>query len=142
MGRIIKSLWFVSLVGVFGMLMFAYAGLPDIVQYADSSEVTRDFFFYTALIILGISNFSLYGIAQRFRKQSNVMATTVEAWLYSFNLLLNFFYSVVLMFINMFNSGESLQYQYYGYYIYVSLGLIVICIFSLPVLIAKNINKQ
>ena len=142
MERIIKSLWFLSLMGVMGVLLFVYASLPDVVNYSESNSASRDFLFYVCVIILGVSNFSLYGISRRFDNSHNELATVVYGWLYAFNLLLNIFYSVVMIFINMFNGGESVQLSYYGSYIYISLGLLVVCILSLPVLIAKNISKS
>lgn len=136
MNRLIKALWFVTLLAVSAFLLFVYAGFrEDQVIYLsdDLAGVGREAFFFLSLLIIVIVNFSFYALSWRLRKRDNEFSEFIKGWLMGLAGAFNFFLIVVLSFIQIFNGGENFTYTNFGYLIFVSLGVIGIISFSLPV---------
>ncbi|MDH5474654.1 MAG: hypothetical protein OEX22_03075 [Cyclobacteriaceae bacterium] len=143
MERLFRAFWYLSVLIVFFSLMYSFAALPHLVEYLDGFEnVTKDIYFYYALAIVAFSNFILYVLVRKFNSSSS-LSKMLQSWLYALNSSLNLFFFVALMFVMMHNSNEHWNYGMLGYGIYITIGLIVLCAFSLPILIFvanKNIN--
>ena len=147
MHKVIKTFWGVSLLATLACLLFVYASLPDQVGYESDQVgqpvafVTRDTFFYIMLSILAVANVLFYGLVHyansRFR---GGLLVTLQSWSFSFATVLNAFFAVAMLFINTFNSGEKFNYQNLGYLIYITLGLIMIWLLSLPFIVIKKLR--
>lgn len=146
MEKIIRAFWYVSVLVVFGGMMYSFAGLPEEVQLLEGLDpFSKDIYFYIILAIIALSNFLIYSVSYRFakRKQVNAVVSVLPTWLGSLNFTLNLFYFVGLMYVMMYNSNEKWDYQLLGYGVMVSIGLITVSLFSLPFLILYNKqNKQ
>jgi hypothetical protein len=140
MERVIKGFWLVTLLLVFVMLMYVFASLPEMVYYSEVDSIDHNTFFYIALGMISFVNFPLYGLSLKFKKDQ-ALAKAVYGWLYTLGTFLNAFLFIALQYINLFNSGEKVNYSYYGYFLYICLALLVGCILALPIIIMKNIKK-
>jgi hypothetical protein len=140
MGRVIKGFWLLTLLLVFGILMYVYASLPEVVYYSEVNSLDNNAFFYVALGIIAFVNFPLYAISLKFKKQQ-ALAQAIYGWIFTLATVFNGFLFVALQYINLFNSTERVNYGYYGYYLYICLALLVACMVALPILFLKNYKK-
>jgi len=140
MGSVIKGFWFVTLLLVFGILMYVFASLPELVYYSATSSIDHNTFFYIALAIIAFVNFPLYAISRKFKKEA-ALAQAIYGWIYALAAILNGFLFIALQYINLFNSAERVTYTYYGYFLYICLALLIGCIIALPIIFVKNIKK-
>ena len=141
MVRLIKALWFTTLVGVSGFLMFVYAGFSEdqLILINDSMEgINREVFFFSSLTIIMVANFTLYILSWNLRKQDRKTAEFVKGWLMSLAVTLNFFMIVSLSLLQVFNGGESFNYTNLGYLIFLSLGAVLICALAFPAFLVKE----
>ncbi|QSE96657.1 hypothetical protein [Fulvivirga lutea] len=141
MNRLIKALWFTTLVSASAFLLFVYAGFREdqlIFVNNELEGLDRETFFFLALTIITVSNFTFYILSWRLRKQDNRMAEFIKGWLMGLASALNFFLIVVLSFLQIFNGGENFNYQSIGYLIFVSLGAVIICAMTLPIFLVKE----
>ena len=144
MDKLIRAFWYMSVFIVFMGLLYSFAGLPETVTYFEGHEsISRDTYFYIALVILAISNFAIYTIAFRLGKKGDfeTIAGKISTWLYSINSSFNLFYFVGLMFVMMHNGNEKWNFQLLGIGIYISIGIIVLCLLSLPILLFTKRNN-
>ncbi|MEQ8925254.1 MAG: hypothetical protein RLO81_05535 [Fulvivirga sp.] len=141
MNRLIKALWFTTLLAVSAFLLFVYAGFREdqLIFINNTFEgLDRETFFFLALTLITVSNFTFYILSWRLRKQDNKMTEFIKGWLMGMAAALNFFLIVVLSFLQIFNGGENFNYQSIGYLIFVSLGAVIISVLSLPVFLVKE----
>lgn len=132
MSKILKFIWFVSLFAGLAALLWAYASVPLIVKFSDTSTIGKEPFFYLALFFLVFSNFTLYYLGKnKFIGSYDYLLI----WKYSFGLLINGFFIVSVMFITIYNSTEPFNYNNFGYLIIVFLGLMVGWLLILPFLL-------
>ena len=143
MTRLIKAGWFFSLFITLGVLLYTYASLPGMVAYEfnnlgdGTSSIERETFFYLGLLVLTVTNFSLYILSKNLRYNSESAHELMMRWQYSFAAVINLFLVVIMIFLYLANSGENFNFDSFGYMIFVSLGLIFIWVLSLPVIILK-----
>lgn len=140
MGKIIKGFWLLTLFLVFSILMYVFASLPEVVYYSGTNSLDHNTFFYVALGIIAFGNFSLYGLSIKFKKE-HALAQAIYGWIFALASVLNSFFFIALQYINLFNSGEQVNYSYYGYFLYLCLALLVGCVIALPILFLKNYKK-
>lgn len=140
MGKIIKGFWLVTLLLVFGILMYVFASLPETVYYSDTNSMAHDTFFYVALGVIAFGNFPLYGLSLKFKKE-HALFQAIYGWIFTLATVLNAFFFIALQYISLFNSGEQINYSYYGYFLYICLALLVGCVISLPILFLKTYKK-
>jgi len=146
--RFIKFGWTVSVLLALGALLYIYASLPEFVVYSLSDSVfqkaavSRETFFYVSLGFLAGVNFLFYALSKNMRYQSEAINTILKQWQLSLASVLNFFFIIIINFIQIVNSGENFNYDYFGYLIYVILAVILIWIFSLPVLIIRALPSN
>lgn len=140
-GRFIKAFWFFSLLTSLANLLYVYAGLSQQVIYGADTEswfTDKETFFYMALAILVVYNFSFYALSKNMKYRNEALNTLLINWQLSFTVVLNGFYIVGLNFVFLLNSGEKFNYDSFGYLIFVALGLIVIWLLALPVLVVRQ----
>ena len=121
--RIFRSVWFLSVLVVLAVLLYQYASWPEEVVIGQGEvnfiTLSRDGFFYTALVILAFVNVTVY-ISRNFARK----AEAFTAWFYGFVAVINFFLIIALSFISLFNSSENYRFGEIGLVIYGSLFLI------------------
>ena len=141
MTRLVKAFWFVTLLTSLSVMLYVYAALPEIITFdlfANGSTFDREIYFYVALAILSLSNFSFYALSRHMKYKTESINTIMINWQLSLAGILNFFYIVAMLFLFLINSGEDFNYNNFGYLVFVSLGLVVIWVFVLPVLLIRN----
>lgn len=141
--KIIKGVWFLSLMAFLGAFMYIYASLPGnvfLLEGASAIEVSRDIIFYCFLAIVGIANMLVFVVSRLYPPDQNRFKT----WFYGLVITLNLFFIVAIAFINLYNSTEKFDYSNIGYIIYGSISLVAIWLASWPVytIFRKNISKQ
>jgi hypothetical protein len=141
--KIIKGVWFLSLMAFLGAFMYIYASLPDTILLLEGDsdiEVSRGTIFYSFLAIGGITNMLVFVVSRLFSPDQNRFKT----WFYGLVITLNLFFIVALAFINLYNSTEKFDYSSIGYVIYGSISLVAIWVASWPVytVFRKNVSKQ
>lgn len=147
MERFIRAFWYLSVLIVFFGLMYSFASLPTEVLYSEEfSTIPKDTYFYGALVIIAITNFTLYALARQMgqQKRSTPLSVALQSWLFGLNFSLNLFFFVALMFVMMYNSNEKWDFELLGYGIYLSIGTIVLTIISFPILLktSKESNQS
>lgn len=141
--KLIKAVWFLSLVGFMLIFMYIYASLPENVVLKEGVEplaTSRDVVFYMSLILASIVNALVFIINMLFRNSNDQFKT----WFFGQIILLNFFFCTALGFINVLNSGEKFALENLGIVIYGSVILIVLWAIAWPIftLSQKFITKQ
>ncbi len=145
MNRLIKAFWFVTLLATAGLLLFVYAGLYENQQVLLNElapGLDREVFFYIGLAVIMLVNFTLYIGQWKIRKQDHTLAEFLKGWYMSLGSALNFFLIVVLFFVQVYNGSEKFDYSNFGYLIFISLGIIILCAISLPIFIIKQKIKS
>lgn len=148
--RFIKFGWFVSLFASLATLLYVYASLSAQVVYSlsdkfiDKGAIDREAFFYVALFSVAFINFLLYALSRNLKYRQPEINELLKNWQLSLAVVFNIFYIVILNFIQVVNSGEKFNYDYFGYLIYVSIALLILWIFALPFLLirATKLNKN
>ena len=137
MERVFRASWYLSVIIVFFGLLYSFAALPDNVQYSEAyGAMSRDSYFYSALGIIGLSNFALFSLARKVLKsRNNPLSSVLQSWLYLLNFSLNLFFFTSLIYVMMHNSNEKWNVNLLAYGIYFTIGLIIASIISLPVLL-------
>lgn len=125
--KIFKAVWFISLLAAVGVLLFAYAGFPDVIILSDNGtgpvqSMGRNELFYAAVGLLAIFNVMVF-LINRFMAAGDEF---FQAWFYGLVICFNVFTLVALEFFNLYNSQERYDYDSIGYIIYGSVGLIVL----------------
>ncbi len=136
MSRVVKFLWFLSLLTGLGSLLYTYASMSEQLVFGQY-EFTREAYFYGGLVILVLFNFTFYAISKNLRYSSRALEEMMVNWQLSFAAILNVFFIVSAFFVMLANSGERFDFDNYGYLLYVCLGLILLWVLALPILIGR-----
>lgn len=130
--KVLKGVWFLSVLVSFGALLYAYASMPVelVVGEKDLSltMVSRETVFYVALALFAFVNVFVFIVAKFRNKDHGFMA-----WFYGLIVTLNIFMIISLSFITVANTGEKYDFSNVGYLIYGSIGLFVIWLISWPI---------
>lgn len=126
-------MWFLSLLGVLGNLMYVYAGLPEQVNIAEEGGATtyvisKETLFYSALAFVAILNLLVYLFSK-----SITPSEGFRAWLHGLVITLNIFFVVGFSFIGLYNSSENFDYARIGPIIYGSIILVVLWSVAWPI---------
>jgi hypothetical protein len=122
--RILKVIWFFSLLATSGVLFYVYASLPETVSLIEGTEgasISREYFFYLALGLLAVFNFMVFILRRLYTVEE---PWNVVAWFYGLVVFLNLFVLVSLSFTSLINSGERFDYPRIGVIIYGTLLLL------------------
>ena len=141
MNKLIKALWFATLIATSAFLLFVYAGFTEeqlILITNSSTGIDRETFFFGTLGWIMISNFTFYVLQWRLRKNDSNFSEFTKGWLMGLAAGFNFFLIVCLSFVQVFNGGENFNFDSIGYLIFISLGLIVLWTLALPIYLVKE----
>ncbi len=123
--KLLKGIWFVSMVVALGTLLYVYAGLPqDVVVQSEGGNnvsISNEAFFYVVMMFLAISNVMVFVTGKLFQREEDF-----KTWFYGLIATLNIFFVIALVYISQFNSNERFDYGRIAFLIYGSVGLIVL----------------
>jgi hypothetical protein len=130
--KVFKAVWFLSLLGVLGNLMYVYAGLPEQVSVAEQAGATayvmdKEALFYSALAFILILNLLVYLFSK-----SITPSESFRTWLHGLVITLNIFFVVGFSFIGLYNSAEHFDYTRIGPIIYGSVILVALWAVAWP----------
>ena len=128
--KIFKGVWFLSLLVTVGLFLYLYASLPEDVLLRDgdsASAISRDTLFYSALILLALTNASVLVVPRLIGHQLHF-----DVWISGLVASLNLFMTVALQFVGLINSQEKYDYQPLGVVIYGTLGLFIVWLLWWP----------
>ncbi len=140
--KLLKGIWFVSMVAALGTLLYVYAGLPleVVIQSEGGSNVSisNEAFFYAVMMFLAISNVMVFVAGKLFQRDEDF-----KAWFYGLIMTLNVFFVVALFYISQYNSNENFDFGRVAFLIYGSVALIIIWAASWPVyLIFRRLKSK
>jgi len=141
--KVIKAVWFVSLIIFLVVFMYNYASLPETVTVIDSEEtalsISRDGIFYTVLAVAGILNLFVFVINKLYAFKPDF-----RSWFYGLIITLNIFLIISINFIALYNSSEKFDFEAIGSIIYGSVILVLIWSIGWPIyFVSKKIfSKQ
>jgi len=123
--KLLKGIWFVSMVTALGTLLYVYAGLPqDVIVQREGGEnvsISNEAFFYIVMMFLAISNVMVFVTRKLFQREEDF-----RTWFYGLITTLNIFFVIALVYISQFNSNERFNYERVAFLIYGSVALIVL----------------
>lgn len=130
--KIFRALWFLSVIALFVVLLYGYAGWQQnmIVQDKASGQISidREILFYTLVALFLLVNVLVYLIAKVFARDNNF-----SAWFHGLIITINIFFIMAMNFIGLYNSFESYNYGRVGFIIYGSIGLMITWAFTWPI---------
>lgn len=130
--KLIKGVWFLSMMAALATLLYVYAGLPQEVVVQEGAgakvSVSNEGFFYVVMILMAIVNVLVYVVAKFFKKDEDL-----RTWFYGLITTLNIFFIIGLNFISLYNSAEKFDYARIDFIIYGSLVLIALWALAWPV---------
>jgi hypothetical protein len=130
--KILKGVWFFSVLALLVMFFYVYAGLPETVMLWDFPQqitLSRNGLFYVAILLVVILNATVYLVRQVAAKQTNF-----ASWFYGMIASVNIFFIAVLGFIHVFNGGDRYDYSRMAPAIYGSLILVSAWLISWPLI--------
>lgn len=130
--KLLKAVWFLSMVVTLGALLYVYASLPQEVLVQDDTEtkvaISNELFFYLAMVLIAISNALVFVMAKVFKTNEDL-----RAWFFGLIITLNIFFIIGMNYISLYNSEEKFDYDRIAVIIYGSLGLIILWTVAWPV---------
>ena len=130
--KLLKAVWFLSMLATLGALLFVYASLPQEVLVQDDTEarvaISNELFFYLAMLLIAISNALVFVMAKVFKTNEEL-----RTWFFGLIITLNIFFIIGMNFISLYNSEEKFDYDRIALIIYGSLALIILWAAAWPV---------
>jgi hypothetical protein len=130
--KILKGVWFFSVLALLVMFFYVYAGLPETVMLWDFPQqiaLSRNALFYSAIAVITFLNATVYLVRQISAKESGF-----ASWFYGMIATVNIFFIAMLGLIHVFNGGERYDYSRMAPAIYGSLILVSVWLVSWPVI--------
>jgi hypothetical protein len=141
--KIFRVVWFLSVMILFVVLLYGYAGWQEnmIIQDNPGEQITmsREMLFYAMLLLVVVVNLMVYLVAKMYRS-----AEHFRAWFHGLVIVVNIFFVIAINLLGLYNSNEKYDYGRLGFIIYGSVTLIVLWAIAWPiyVLIQKFLPKQ
>lgn len=130
--KLLKAIWFLSMLATLGALLYVYATLPQEVLVQDDDQarlaISNELFFYLAMVFIAISNSMVYVMAKVFKSNEDL-----RSWFFGLIIALNLFVIIGMNFISLYNSEEKYDFERLAVVIYGSLGLIILWAAAWPV---------
>ena len=130
--KLLKAIWFLSMLVTLGALLYVYASLPQEVLVQDDTDakvaISNEVFFYIAMVLIAVSNAMVYVMAKIFKTNEEL-----RTWFYGLIITLNIFFIIGMNFISLYNSEEKFDYDRIALIIYGSLALIILWAVAWPV---------
>jgi hypothetical protein len=141
--KILKVIWFFSLLATLAVFMYVYASLPEAVVVSESGEsftLSKEAVFYIALAMIAVSNALVFAVSRIYPKKDEDFI----AWFYGMIACTNLFFIVGLSFVSLYNSGEKYDFSRLGVIIYGAVGLLLVWATSWPLysVVRKFLSKQ
>jgi hypothetical protein len=122
--KIFKGVWFFSLLALFGIFIYVYAGLPEEVLFSDEASMPslgRNGFFYSATLLFALVNSLVYIIT----RLVSAKGQEFYSWFYGLIITLNAFFISTLSYVFVVNAGERYDYSRLGPGVYGGLLLVI-----------------
>jgi uncharacterized membrane protein len=130
--KIIKAVWFLSVLAVLARLLFGYAGWQEelvIQETADEQLVmNKEALFYVLVAVLVIINVVVYIFGKVYKRDE-----AVRTWIHALVISINIFFIVGISLIGLYNSSEKFDYAGIDFIIYGSVGLMLLVALVWPV---------
>jgi hypothetical protein len=130
--KILRAVWFLSVLAVLARLLFGYAGWQEEVVIQESGDeqlmVNKEALFYAIVGILVIVNVVVYVFGKMFEQREDL-----RTWIHGLITSINIFFIVGISLIGLYNSYEKYNYSSIDFIIYGSVGLIVLVALAWPV---------
>jgi hypothetical protein len=130
--KLLKALWFLSMVVALLALLYVYAGLPQqvVVQDEDGTRVaiSNEAFFYVVMTFVAITNVLVFVVGKVFHSSHEL-----RTWFYGLITSLNIFFIVGMNVISVYNSSEKFNYDRVAFVIYGSIVVMVLWAVAWPV---------
>jgi hypothetical protein len=130
--KILKVIWFFSLLAMMATFMYVYASLPENVVVKENIQtinLSKETLFYIALAVIAIANALVFAVSRIFAENES----DFKAWFYGLIACANLFFIIGLSFISLYNSNEKYDFGRLGVIIYGSVGLLLVWATSWPV---------
>ena len=140
--KIFKGVWFFSLMALFVVFFYVYAGLPQEVVFSESESnlsISRNGFFFSSIILFAVVNALVFVVSKLLSNGDQ----SFSSWFYGLIVTFNFFFFTSLGFIHIFNGGDRYDFSNMGPAMYGSLILLCVWMISWPVfLLYRKITKN
>ncbi|HLZ17103.1 MAG TPA: hypothetical protein VKQ08_08680 [Cyclobacteriaceae bacterium] len=141
--KVLKVIWFFSLLGGLAVFMYVYASLPETVVVNENQRtvsLSKETLFYIVLAVIAVANALVFAVSRIFPERDEHF----KAWFYGLIGCTNLFLVTGLSFISLYNSGEKYDFGRLGVIIYGSVGLLSVWATSWPVyrILQRVFGKQ
>jgi cytochrome c biogenesis factor len=130
--KLIKGVWFLSMLVALVALLYVYAGLPQEVIIQDEGgetvAISNEAFFYIVMFLMAIANAMVYAMAKVFKANEDL-----RTWFYGLVTTLNIFFVIGMNMVSLYNSNEKYDFARIDFIIYGSVALIVVWAISWPI---------
>lgn len=141
--KILKVIWFFSLLAMVATFMYVYASLPENVVVNENPQtitLSKETLFYMALAVIAIANALVFAVSRIYSEREG----DFKAWFHGLIACANLFFIIGLSFISLYNSNEKYDFGRLGVIIYGSVGLLMVWATSWPVyrVVRRFVDKQ
>lgn len=128
--KLLKLVWFVSVLVVLANLLYIYAGLPEtvVIQEDEYVAMSREWWFYIMMIAMVLIN-SLVYLLKTFLPDH----IDLRAWFHGLIVTINMFLIISMNAMSVYNSTQVFDHSRVIYYVTGSLTLIVLWALLWPV---------
>ena len=141
--KVLKGVWFLSMIAALGVLLYVYASLPQRVVIQDEIDgtlsVSNETVFYMTMLLMAVTNVLVYVVS---RLLSHDMP--LRTWFYGLITTLNIFFIVGLNYVALFNTQlRSEGLDNIAVVIYASIALMLLWALAWPVyLVVRRLSPK
>ena len=139
--KLLKLVWFLSVLVVLANLLYTYASLPQtvVIQEDEYVAIDREWLFYILMISIVVINALVYLMKTMFLREQNL-----RAWFHGLVITINVFFIIAMNALNVYNTTDTFDQSLVIYYVTGSLALILIwaAIWPLYLIYQKIFVKQ
>jgi hypothetical protein len=139
--KLLRLVWFVSVLVVLANLLYMYASLPEtvVIQEDEYVAIDREWLFYILMISIVVINALVYMVKAMFPHEQNL-----RAWFHGLIITNNVFFIIAMNALNVYNTTDSFNQSLVIYYVTGSLALILVwaAIWPLYLVYQKIFVKQ
>lgn len=121
--KLLKLIWFVSVLAVLANLLYIYASLPEtvVVQEDEYVAIGRELLFYIMMIAIVVVNALVYLVKAMFLQHESL-----RAWFHGLIITINVFFIIAMNALNVYNTSDTFDQSLVIYYVTGSIGLILV----------------
>lgn len=139
--KLLKLVWFLSVLAVLANLLYMYASLPETVVIREDEYVAldREWLFYILMISIVVINALVYLVKTMFPHEESL-----RAWFHGLIITINIFFIIAMNALNVYNTTDTFDQSLVIYYVTGSLALIFVwaAIWPLYLIYQKIFVKQ